>query len=470
MLVVGRREETEVLRACWESDRPEFVAVYGRRRVGKTYLVRETFRDRFAFYATGVAQGTMRDQLDAFAEALGDYGAGEPVRPVTWMEAFRLLKAHLIAWRKPGKKVVFLDELPWMDTHKSRFLPALEWFWNSWVAGRPDILLIVCGLATSWLVKKIFRNRGGLYNRVTRQLAIHPFTLAECAAFAEEQGLLMNRQDLLEAYMIFGGIPFYWSMLDQRFSLRQNVSRLCFAERGALRHEFDNLFPSLFANSDDHVTIVHALARLRRGLTYEEIVTATGLPDGGGLTRRLAELEQSGFLRTYRPFGRKRRGTMVQLTDPFTLFHLTFIEDSAPDEDFWTTYAAEPGHAAWSGYAFERVCFAHIPQIKEALGIAGVRTTTGAWTSTTSTPGAQIDLVIDRNDRVVNLCEMKFAPDRFAMTNATVEELRRQRTVFAAETGTTKAIHLTMVTTFGLTRNAYAGFVQSSVTADDLFR
>ena len=470
MTLIGRWAEAADLKSWYEAAESHFVVVYGRRRVGKTFLVRESLGQHFAFATTGLARGGLKQQLDNFVDSLAEHGYVPDRPPPTWLEAFRMLRDHLRQSDHPGKKVVFLDEVPWMDTPRSGFLTGLEWFWNGWASTRDDIMLVACGSATSWIAKRLLNDTGGLYNRVTRRLWLQPFTLAECEALAESRGMVMSRLDVIEAYMALGGIPYYHELLDPSRSLHQNLSRLCFARGGQLRDEFPNLFQTLFTRSASHIAVVRALAAKRIGLTQDEITRATGLSDGGGLTRVLRELELSGFIVSYTPLTRKRRGTLYQLIDFYSLFYLTFIEASPANPNHWAEFAGSAAHSAWTGYAFERVCQAHVPQLKAALGISGISAKVASWRSENLTPGAQIDLVIDRADHVVNLCEMKFAREEYAVTKVVEADLRHKRAAFLAETGTRRAAHLTLVTPFGLVRNSRSAIVQSQVTADDLFQ
>ncbi|MDR2620726.1 MAG: ATP-binding protein [Propionibacteriaceae bacterium] len=467
MMLIGRREEADALLACLRSDKAHFVAVTGRRRVGKTFLVREVLGEHFTFYATGLAKATQRRQLEEFAEALRLYGLPKAETPKDWFAAFRTLR-ELIELSPQAKNVVFLDELPWMDTRRSEFVSALESFWNGWASGRSDVLLVVCGSATSWLVGNLFHNTGGLHNRVTRRINLEPFTLSECQEFLTANRVVMSTSDLLEAYMIFGGVPYYLDLLEPRFSLAQNVGRVCFAAGGQLRTEFDALYASLFQHSERHVQVVRAIAEKRKGLTRAELIKATKLPNGGQLTKTLRELEQSGFIAKVRPFNRKERGTLYQLVDFFTLFHLTFIENSAPDTDFWLKYSSGPAHSAWTGNSFELVCQAHLPQLLAQMGIGAVITTASSWRSAQSDPGAQIDLVIERADNVINLCEMKYSPDLFSIDKSLDKTMRYRRAAFIEETRTRKAVHLTLITPFGLKRNQYSDSIQSQVIMQNI--
>jgi predicted AAA+ superfamily ATPase len=470
--LIGRLEEQRILKLCYDSKRSEFVALHGRRRVGKTFLVKEMYGDAFAFYATGILAGEscMATQLDNFNEEIANYGGGDLPPAGSWREAFVNLNKLIERAPKGKKKVVFLDEVPWMATPNSGFLAALDYFWNRWASSRKDVLLIVCGSASSWIVENIIDNTGGLHNRLTRQIALSPFTLAECEAYYKELGVTMTRYQMAEAYMIFGGIPYYMSLMDPKYDLYQNVDRMYFVENAPLRDEYDNLFRSLFRHSENYISVVQALASKSCGLTREDIIAKSGLPDGGSTTKLLKNLSQSGFIRAYPAFGKKRKNQLYQLVDAFTLFHIRFHEGrKIRDEDYWIKYSATPAHKAWRGYAFEQVCLIHLPQVKRKLGISGVLTAAYSWRSEQSRPGAQIDLVLDRGDNVINLCEIKFSSYEYEVDKAYSARLRERAAAFASETKTRKALRTTFITTYGLKQNAYAAEYPSEVVLDDLF-
>ena len=468
--IIGRISEKAALKAYFESEKPEFVAVYGRRRVGKTFLIREAFNKRFDFCVTGLANAGLQMQLQNFNSSLQKHGNMPYPQAKTWYDSFEQLRHLLEFSAKKGKKVVFMDELPWMDTHRSDFITALEHFWNSWASSRPDILLVVCGSATSWMINKLIKNHGGLHNRVTRRMYLEPFTLGECEEYYKENGIVMNRYQMVESYMVLGGIPYYLSLMDKGLSLTQNVDMLCFTKNGVLTDEFVNLYASLYKNSENHVKIVEALGKKKKGLTREEIVQITKLPNGGGLTKVLEELEQCSFIRKYNTFGKKCNSHLYQLVDFYTLFYLNFMRgNSYIDEHYWSNTIEAGKHRAWSGYAFEQVCMMHLKQVKQKLGISGVLTHVSSWRSTDGSTGAQIDLLIERNDQVINLCEMKFSNSDFRIDKKYEKELRNKRDVFLRETKTHKAVHLTMVTTYGVKQNEYSGMLQSEVKMDDLF-
>ena len=463
------------MRNLLEKEEPQFCAVYGRRRVGKTYLIRETFNYQFAFQHTGFAKASLSKQLAGFRDSL-QRASGRRFRvPRSWMEAFGMLE-EVLSEKPERKKVVFLDELSWMDTPRSNFVSALEHFWNSWATARreKDIVLVVCGSSSSWITKKIFRNRGGLHNRLTERIHLAPFCLAECERYASVAGLNMSRQEITEAYMVLGGVPYYWSLLEREYSLAQNIGRLCFGSEGKLKNEFDDLYASLFENTQPYLSIVEALGQKKVGMTRLELEQTLNEKSSGTLTKRLEDLELSGFIRSYACLGKRERSTLFQLIDPFTLFYFSFMKDNnSADEHYWSAKLESPVHNTWAGLAFERVCLWHVPQIKQALGIAGVASQVYSWTyqpKDKDEEGAQIDLLIDRNDKVINLCEMKYFDSDYLMTANEEKKIRQRRSVFSTATKTRKAVHITLVTTYGLRRTAHAGIVQQVVTLDDLFK
>lgn len=471
-ILIGRQEEKDLLEGLKNTEKPAFVAVYGRRRVGKTFLVRQVFGKTFSFYFTGTANVNTRQQLSNFHAALvSQFHTAERIpHAKDWFEAFQQLSTALEA-QGEGKKYLFLDELPWLDTPKSSFIPALEYFWNSWASAQTDLLLVVCGSAASWMINNLINHHGGLHNRVTHRLQLEPFTLAECEAFFKSRGASFDRYQIIQLYMVTGGIPFYLDQVDKGLTATQNIDRLCFVKNGLLRTEFDNLYASLFKKADKHISIIEILAKKNKGMSREELIQKTRIPNGGSLTRLLQELEESGFIRRYKAFGHNVRDSHYQVSDFYSLFYLKFVKTAdLDDKNSWLDRLDNPEVRAWSGYAFEQVCRAHLSQIKQALGINGIQTTASTWQGTDGVSQAQIDLVIDRRDHAINLCEMKFSINTFVIDKAYSEELRRKVGVFKTATATRKSVFLTLITTFGLAKNTYAGsLVQKSLTMDALF-
>ena len=480
-MMIGRMQEKELLQSLLDEEEPQFVAVFGRRRIGKTFLVRESFSHSFTFEHTGVSALDIRTdslkqtQLDKFAESLKRAGYNCPHRLTSWDEAFSALK-ELISKSVEKKKVIFIDELSWMDTKESGLISALESFWNGWATARKekDVILIVCASATYWMVNNIVNARGGLHNRLTGQIHLKPFTLGECEAYLQSKKISFTRHQILQCYMILGGVPYYWSLLKKGLSLPQNIDALFFKENALLMHEYENLYRALFKSPEQYIKIIEALSSVQRGISRDEVIRRSGVAGSGDLTKKLTELENCGFIRKYIPFGYKQRNCIYQLIDNYTLFYHRFLKQRTYDENFWQNKNDTPALNAWSGVAFERVCLEHIPQIKSALGISGVSTQVNAWhckkDEAAGIHGSQIDLLIIRKDQIINLCEMKYAVDHFTADASFDRSVRRKISDLITVTGTRYAIHTTLITTHGVTKNAYADELQATITADELFR
>lgn len=468
--IIGRKEEIRILDSAYQSSKSDFIAIYGRRRVGKTYLVRSVFENKLTFQVTAIAKTSLKSQLKNFYKALNktdklnQYKATE-----NWFDAFDDL-AKFLENSEDHKKVIFIDELPWFDSQNSGFIQALDHFWNSWASTRTDILLIVCGSAASWMINKLINNEGGLHNRVTKRIKVIPFTLKECKIFIENKNAAIDNYQIIQLYMVFGGIPYYWDEISTEYGAMQNIANICFARNGLLRNEYQNLYRALFKNHEKHELVINALAEKNIGITRLDILKATKMNNGGSLTRILNELEESGFIKKYTPFGKQKREGLFQLTDFYSKFYITFMKNVDLENFDWLAMQDNPKYRAWSGFAFEQVVMQHISEIKFALGISGVHTEISSWRSTNSNNGAQIDLVIDRRDQVINLLEMKYSIKNYTIDKNYNQELRNKIGIFKEETETKKSVFLTMITTFGVTKNEYfSGIVQNSITMDALF-
>ena len=468
-ILIGREKESQLLQEYITSERSEFIVVYGRRRVGKTFLVKKTVGDSACFMLAGMEHADLRDQLTNFYLTLRKYWPEAQV-PKSWIEAFDGLQTYLE--RLPeGRKIIFIDELPWMDTSRSKFIGALERFWNGWADGRDDIKLIVCGSATSWMIDNIINSRGGLHNRRTHQIYVAPFTLAETMRYFDAYGFGYRLKEVAECYMVMGGVAYYYSLMDKRLSVAQNIDRLFFATGGELTNEFDNLYHSLFKKAGKHIAVVTALAKTSKGLTRKQLLERTKLSSNSAFSTVLDELEKCGFIRCYIPFDEGKRGALYQLVDAFTLFWFQYsVVNKYGDQTFWTSSINSPRYHAWSGYAFEMLCLNHLPQIKHALGISGIQCRACCWTSmpTDEHRGAQIDLLIDRSDRTINICEMKFAQSEYEVTKADEENVENKLKVFLSDTKTRKSLILTLITTFGIKAGKYSGRIQRQLSLEDL--
>jgi len=472
--IIGRIKEQAILQKAWKSGRAEMVAIIGRRRVGKTFLVRSFFKDTFDFEITGIQNSSQKEQLKNFKIQLDKYSKNTlPVQqPKDWLDAFVLLIKHLESLDNQHRKVVFLDELPWLSTNKSGFLRALGYFWNSW-ADRQNIVLVICGSAASWMIQKVVNHKGGLHNRITKRIFLKPFNLPETESFLQSKQIFLDRYQILQLYMAMGGIPHYLNEVEVGLSATQNIDQICFSDAGILQDEFSRLYPALFENSDNHIEIIRALAKKNAGLTRQELLNKTSFSDGGGFSKIIEELIASGFISKYYPFGRTKKKLLYRLTDEYSLFYLYFIEKKVHEEDnIWHKLSQTQIWKTWSGYAFENICLKHIPQIKKQIGIAGIYSESAAFykQGTKKEEGAQIDLIIDRNDHVINLFEIKFYKEEFVVTKDYADRLRKKMSIFRQTTKTKKQLFYMLITTFGLKENQHSiGLIVKSLTIDDLF-
>ena len=480
-LIISREKEQAELKRLTSEPTAQMLVVYGRRRAGKTFLIREFFDDSFAFKHTAVSPMELKErddgellyrvQLNEFGASLQKYGSKDDSPIKDWFEAFHRLETLLDSKRKKGKMVVFIDELPWLDTPRVGFLSAFEHFWNDYGAGKHNLLLVVCGSATSWMLDNLINNKGGLYGRSTCEMHIHPFTLKETETYLNWKGLTLDRYDITQAYMLTGGVAYYLSYFKAGRSLAQNVDEMFFSSDGFLQKEYDRLFTSLFADNVGYRRIVEVLAGNRFGLTREAIAQKAGITLGGSLTNMLKALVQSDLISTYWNFGEPKRTRYFKLTDMFCLFYLGFVQKNPTgNRTFWNDNQNSPRLNSWRGRAFEDVCFVHQRQVKRALGIDGVQAEVYPWHTKgdTATAGAQIDMLIDRADRVMNLCEMKFTQGDFVITKDYDERLRNKLQTLLTATGK-RNVQVSLVTTFGLKMNMYSSRVQRVVTLDDLF-
>lgn len=475
--IIGRKKEIEELKRYYHSGRAEFVAVYGRRRVGKTFLVNEVFRDDMVFHHTGLSpydrhrKVSLKDQLQNFYFSLLRYGMEDIAQPKSWMEAFFLLEQFLETSDNGSRQVVFIDELPWMDSARSGFLTALEAFWNGWGNMRHNLLLVVCGSATSWMLDNLINNKGGLYGRLTGEIKLAPFTLKECEDFYQSRGIKMSRYNVAQAYMVMGGIPFYMNFFNPAYSLAQNIDALFFARRAKLGDEFDRLFNSIFDNAEDCMKIIQLLGTRHAGFTRKEIIEKTGLTSNGDFTKMLKALIGSDFIIKYIPFGASLREEHYKLIDPFCWFWLHFkLGKQIKQEDYWQRHLTESDIASWRGIAFEEVCLLHISQIKNALHIGGVASQESSYIvkGDGEQDGMQIDLLIERADDVTNICEMKFYKSPFAVTKQYAQVLSHRLQAMEKKCPS-QTFHLTYIGCTELVKNEYSDVFTSKVLLDDLF-
>lgn len=472
--LIARHNECEEIRRCMESDESEFIIVCGRRRIGKTYLIEQYFDKKYDFKYVGGHNLDTRDQLRNFSKALARYSGRKQQELKDWIDAFDALECYLESLDNNKRKVVFIDEMPWIDSKRSNFVSALENFWNGWANSEGNIVLIATGSATSWMVDKLVMNKGGLHNRITSRIYLTPFTLHETEEYLRWRRFAWDRYQILQAYMAFGGIPYYLKQLSSKESVAQNIDRLCFREDGMLRNEFDELYNALFTRADSYIDTVRVLANHKSGMTRKDISEKLGY-NGSNLTRILKNLERCNFIARRAQYGNKKRDEIFRLVDFYTLFYFKFLENDLSLSDHWWTEHLDSGSVkAWTGLTFELICLEHHRQIKNALGIGGVATSVSTWRYTPNRQdekkGAQVDMVMERADRMIHLFEIKFSESKFTITKEYEETIRKRLWLFKEITQTPKAVVQTFVTTFGLSNPNSWHIVHSEVTMDDLFK
>ena len=471
--LIGREKEKEILLKAFQSSEAEMVAIVGRRRIGKTFLVRRVYKDEIDVEVSGVQNMSNKDQIKNFTLQLKNSlsEAFIPRKTTDWLDTFQLMIECLEKKNKAGRMVVFIDELPWLATAKSGFLNGLSFFWNSW-ASKKNIVVVICGSAASWMIQKVVEDKGGLHNRITRRIDLQPFNLYETELYFKSRNIHLDRYHIIQIYMALGGVPHYLKEVEGGKSAAQNIDQILFTKTAILRNEFDRLYPALFENPENHVQIIRALAKKRQGMTRQEIIENTALTDGGGISRTLDELEVSGFIAMYYPFGKKKKDIFYRLTDEFSLFYIQFIENTGnKGTGIWQEMSQTQEYKSWSGYTFESICIKHSSQIKKALGISGVYTESSGFIAKSGTQkGFQIDLVLDRKDQVINLFEMKFYNTTWAIQKAEAENLKYKKDQFKILTQTPKHVFLTLISTFGLNSNIYSvGLIDNDLTMNCLF-
>ena len=470
--LIGREKEIEALKRYTSSPHAEFVAIYGRRRVGKTFLVNNLFDKKLSFTMTGVLNGTMSEQMEAFADALFEFSGQLPPKTKTWMEAFRILKLYLKTKIEQKKRcIIFFDELPALDTQRSGFVRALGYFWNSWASLQDNLTLIVCGSATSWMIRNIVDDKGGLHDRITHEIHLRPFSLKETELYLNSNGFKWDRLSIAQSYMVFGGVPYYLGLLNRSESFALNIDRLFFSEDEELRREYKRLYSTLFKAPESYMAIVRELSKVKDGLTREELQTALSKDSSGSLSAKLEDLVNCDIIRKYNVKQKqiKQTSAIYQLTDFYSLFYLTFVARAENETNYWSNHIDTPEVNTWLGLSFERLCMVHIQQIKQALHIDRISTKMYSWRSHKSNTKAQIDIVLERADNITNIFEVKYSNNDYNFNGYESEKLRNRINVFREETQTKSALWPTLITTYGLNTGIHSSDFVGVLTLKDLF-
>jgi uncharacterized protein len=475
-MVIGREQEQGTFKKLLQSPQAEFAVIYGRRRVGKTYLVKEFFEEQLVFSFTGSYETETAIQINNFyLELKRVWALNEAAKaPQNWSEAFHLLTDYLLTFKgKPEKIVVFIDELPWLDRTGAGFVSALAYFWNQHGSRMNNLILMTCGSAASWILRKLLNDKGGLHNRITKRIELKPFTLRETEAFCAYKNLKFTQYQIAQLYMVMGGVPYYWQAIEQGKSVPQVIDQLCFEQSGLLATEFKPLFQSLFRNAENHIAIIETLAKYPYGLTRYQISEYSKIGNGGTFSRILEQLIDCGFVKVLNPFGKKTKDAVYRIIDFYSIFYIKFIQGNVSDRtNVWQNLSNGASYQSWTGYAFENICLTHLKSIHEALGISGIYTQVSSFhfKGDETLPGVQIDLIIDRNDGIVNLCEAKFSNTEFVLTKEYTATLRRRRTVFQQVSKTKKSITTVLLTTYPALQNKYyTEEIHAEVSLDRLF-
>ncbi len=481
--VIGRKAEIQTLDSVWKSRAPELVALYGRRRIGKTYLVRQVLGKRGLFIeATGIKNASMRVQIANFTKIISDvFAGGLPLEaPSSWSNALALLTRELKKLPKSKKAILFLDELPWMATRRSGLIQALDYYWNTQWSRIPNLKVILCGSAASWILDNLVNAKGGLHNRLTRIIHLAPFDLRETKLFLEARGVKMKERQIVDVFLVTGGVPYYLEQIRRSRSAVQNIDALCFRPSGILYSEFPRIFRALFEQAETNLRIVKEIARYRYGLDRNRLLAALKMKSGGSFNKRIAELEAAGFIRAFRPYGKATRDTSYRVIDEYSLFYLRWIEPEIHSgfefsRAHWKKVTNSPAWFSWAGYAFEDLCLKHTQQICNALEIGEIRSRAAVWRHVPkkgkSDQGAQIDLLFDRDDDTITICAIKYSTAPFVIDKSYAEVLMKKVRVFEEKTRTKKQLLIAMITAGGLKPNLWAKeLIDHHIDLTDLFQ
>ncbi len=481
--IIGREKEKKILHDILASSEPEFIALYGRRRVGKTFLINQFFRNKGLYFEiTGIKEADKQLQLKNFATEFEHCFGKQPQKskPNNWVDAFSILYQEI---KKSEEQhiILFFDELPWLASPRSGFLTALDHIWNRYLSRDPRVILIVCGSAASWMIKKIIHNRTGLYGRLTRQIRLLPYSLAETEKYLKSRHIYLDRKQITELYMAMGGVPKHLSQIPRGKSSAEIIQQLFFNPHSYLSGEFRHLYESLFDGAKKHVTLVQLLAQHRSGLTKNEILNyLPELHSGGGFTDLLTELEEAGFIAMIPQFGKKKKEGRYLLIDEYSLFFLTWVEPiigpglRTISPEYWLRQHQSPSYRSWAGYSFESLCLKHIDKIIRSLQLGVVITAYSSWRFIPKPgepeQGAQIDLILERADRSINLCEIKFSDNAYTLTKDDAQRWQNKKHLFQQKTKTKKTLFTTLIAANGAERNLhFLAIVDQLVTIDDLF-
>ena len=492
MEIIARKREKQILESVLRSKSSELVCVYGRRRIGKTYLVRNFFEscdNVIYFELTGQKQESgeyapLKYQLANFKYQFERTFDRDIPQPTSWQNAFTVLRKETERFKdSTSKLILFFDELPWLCSPRSGFFEALDQAWNTTFERQPNVKVIVCGSAASWMLKKIIHAKAGFSRRITHKIRLTLFSLKETKEYLLFKGFDLSSRSVAEIFMMLGGIPYYLNFMSPHKSIYQNIEDECFDINGRLVDEYAIIFNSLFKNSENHKKVVEYIASKHKGVLLEELTGKFSSLKGGSLSRILDNLVSSSFIKKTPPLYNEAKGTIYRLIDEFVLFHLKWIKPAprsifeSPSTLYFQNRAQSNSFKSWRGFAFERLCLKHEYQIRQSLGIHKILSIPSMvyFYDQQGKRSSQIDLLFERADNVISICEIKHSESEYELTKADVNSLMRKkedlRRYLALKKKTQKDIHIVYVTTNGVYLNKYFHQLQPSVVKlDDLFQ
>jgi len=491
MEIIARKKEKKVLADILWSKSAELLAIYGRRRVGKTFLVRNFFESLdnvIYFEMAGQKQESgeyapLKYQLGNFKYQFERTFSKEIQVPQSWQEAFNILKKEVDRFDDANVKLIlFFDELPWLCSPKSGFFEALDQAWNTSFERQHNVKVIVCGSAASWMLKKIVHAKAGFSRRITHKIQLPPFSLKETKEYLTFKGFDLSLMSIAEIYMIFGGIPYYLNFMNPHKSIYQNIEDECFDISGRLVDEYHLVFDSLFNHSNNHKKIVEFIASRQKGVLLKELTKQFSSLKGGSLSRIIDNLVGSSFIKKTAPLYNEKKGTTYRIIDEYILFYLKWIKSApqsiieSPNTLYFQSIAQKNAYSSWKGFAFERLCLKHEYQIRKALGIHKILTMPSMvyFYDEQGKRSSQIDLLFERADRVITICEMKYSETEYSLKKSDIKSMMHKkkdlRRYLSAKKKGQKDIHICYITSNGVKHNQNFYELQPSVLhLNDLF-
>jgi hypothetical protein len=467
-MFVGRKNELRMLNDAYRSGKDELVVLYGRRRIGKSSLVKRFAEKKKAYYEFEALEGeTTPGQINHFLQQLKkqiDDPILDSVRFANWEQVFTYLTEKVINRKSKVKKILFLDELPWMAAGRIRLVSLLKYYWdNHWKS--KHVMLILCGSVASFMVKKVLHSNA-LYGRTTIEILLKGFSPEEAARLLSKK---RSREETLNYQLVFGGVPKYLEQINTSQSFNKNMNTLCFSPHGIMLKEVERIFYSQFREPRTYLKIINLL---KNGIfSLSEISSKTKIPSGGGLKQYLKNLERAEMIRSYIPFDRSGNSKFKKYTlaDEFLVFffkymgpNLRVIKESSSRRLFETL--TQNSFDSWLGFAFERFCLKHAGLLALVMDFADDILLASPYFKKND-ERFQIDLLYQRADRVITVCEIKHQNIKIG-TNI-IPEMQRKCALLKVPRG--YALEKALISLYGPDNSLKdTGYFHHFVTLDDI--